>query len=428
MPAPDLTTNDGSDGTARPRTGKGLGAFFAVDRRAWARACELGLNPATAYLVLACGTGRNNGTTTWSVHAIETYTSISRGRARKALEALRQVGLVQVLREGTRPKYRLTPAHEVHGCEGCLPALDEQELRLLDWLRQGNKYPPNKTSPEWGYRNPRTIARGLVKKGMAREPITNLFEISDSALAAAEPDWIWLPNAIVTGAAGETPPVELVRQTQDAMTLRLLIDLYHAQNLREDGGIGRQLMRRQYERVKLGQHAQFTVWGFRYQGESASWSGPTRCHYRAKLTDQEKAAGANPGVDFFRRQGQLVRLGLIEWVPHLVEGDGPEAEIIHPLGTGTTTSVEDRLGRAAAEAAAEMLTEGQLVRAEVQDLHLVPVPHHVANVQLIGIARLRYRPRTRMTAAWWAGLLTRGERHLACYQELAGIEVEAMSA
>jgi hypothetical protein len=29
-----------------------------------------------------------------------------------------------------------------------------------------------------------------------------------------------------------------------------------------------------------------------------------------------------------------VDLGLLEWVPTLVEGDGPEAEIIHPYGTG----------------------------------------------------------------------------------------------
>ena len=38
----------------------------------------------------------------------------------------------------------------------------------------------------------------------------------------------------------------LVQQTQDPMILRLLIDLYHAHNLREDGGIARRLLRHEY--------------------------------------------------------------------------------------------------------------------------------------------------------------------------------------
>ena len=34
---------------------------------------------------------------------------------------------------------------------------------------------------------------------------------------------------------------------------------------------------------------------------------------------------------------------------------------------------------------------------------LVPIPRHVANVTMIGIVRLRYRPHTTMTAGWFAG-------------------------
>jgi hypothetical protein len=47
---------DAGEDAARPAAGKGQGDFFAVDRRTWARACDLGLNPAVAYLVLARGT------------------------------------------------------------------------------------------------------------------------------------------------------------------------------------------------------------------------------------------------------------------------------------------------------------------------------------------------------------------------------------
>jgi hypothetical protein len=400
--------------------------------RAWARACGLGLNPAVAYLVLARGTGADNRATTWSVQAIETYTSVSRGPAHEALKALRRAGLVRVLREGTRPKYRLVPAHEVPGCEGHPPAaLDQIERRFLEQLSPDGSRVASRASRDWDYHVPKAVAQELVRKGWARELGGNQFaRISYDPEAAARPDWTWLPNELVTGAAGETPPVELVRQTQDVMTLRLLVDLYHAQNLREDGGVSRKLTWQEHERFEVGRQAQFTVWGFRYKSGYVTWSGLIACHRREKLTEEEEAAGKNPGVDFFRRQGQLTRLGLLEWVPHLVEGAGPEAEIIHPLGDGGSEDLEDRLGAAAEEAASLMLTEGQHARAMENDLRLAPVPRHVAEVQLVGIARLRYRPRTRMTAAWWAELQAKGERHLARYRGLveARTGAAAMSA
>jgi hypothetical protein len=63
--------------------------FFAIDRRAWARVCTLGLNMAVAYLVLACGTGGDNRTTKWSDQAIRKYTGLSRGRTDKAMAELK---------------------------------------------------------------------------------------------------------------------------------------------------------------------------------------------------------------------------------------------------------------------------------------------------------------------------------------------------
>src|SRR5215510_2164856 len=97
-----------------PDTGK-MSGFFAVDRRSWARVCGLGLNCAVAYLVLARGTGRNNRETSWSVQAIEKYTSIARSRAHNAIRTLLRDGVVQQLKAGTRPKYDLRPWHLIRG-------------------------------------------------------------------------------------------------------------------------------------------------------------------------------------------------------------------------------------------------------------------------------------------------------------------------
>ncbi len=108
-----------SDPEARPPSGDGRGEFFAVDRRAWARVCRLGMNSAVAYLVLARGTGGDNRTTKWSVNAVERYTGVSRSRAAQAIADLeRDKALVRdPASKRDRPKYKIAPAHEIPGCD-----------------------------------------------------------------------------------------------------------------------------------------------------------------------------------------------------------------------------------------------------------------------------------------------------------------------
>ena len=76
-----------------------------------------------------------------------------------------------------------------------------------------------------------------------------------------------------------------------------------------------------------------------------------------------------------------------------------------------------------------MLTAGQLEWAYRENLTLVPVPRHLANVTSIGVARLRYRPRTKMTAAWWAEYGAKSKHHFDRYNALAAERgTEAMRA
>jgi hypothetical protein len=180
-----------------------------------------------------------------------------------------------VLREGTRPKYLLRPAHEVPGCEGHPPRPWTISRRSCSSSSAAASLGVGTRAAGLGLHNPRTIAKALVRKGWARELGNNHFApILRDAEAAARPDWTWLPNELVTGAAGEVPPVELVRQAQDVMTLRLLVDLYYAQNLCDDGGVSRTVTCQEYERSEVGRQAQFTAWGFRYENGSVIWTGP----------------------------------------------------------------------------------------------------------------------------------------------------------
>jgi hypothetical protein len=379
--------------------------FFAVDRRTWARACGLGLNAAVAYLVLARGTGKSNRETAWSVLAIETYTGISRSRAHDAVSGLIKDGAIRKLRGGTKPKYELPPWHLLPGND--TRRLTDSEESVIKKVVLDKEIPPSQ----------RGTLKRLLKKGWLIDDGNGRYSIAPHP--ESNPDWIWLPNELVTSAAGETPPIELVRQVQDVMTLRLLIDLYHAQNLRDDGGISRKITWQRYERVQVGQRGPYNIWGFDAAKIYVSWVGPAVCHRRDELTDAEQKAGKNAGVDFFRRFEQLVDLGLIEWVPHLFESDEPNAEIIHAVGISGSDSLEDRIGLAAEEAGLEMLNDRQRQYVASTGPLLVPALQHIANAQMIGIARLRYRPHTKLTAAWWKEHNAKGEEYLARYEALA---------
>lgn len=262
-------------------------------------------------------------------------------------------------------------------------------------------------------------ARATVKTLIAAEVVKQtrggIRPRYDLGERAPESEWIWLPNALVTGAAGEVAPVERVRQTQDVMMLRLLIELYCAQNLLEDGGISRRVTWTEWKRHRVGEQAQYDVWGFAPGERFVCWAQSlTDCHKKVgKL-----ARGENAGSDFFRREKHLTALGLIQWVPYLYEGDGADAEPIHPYGIGGTTELEDRLGLAAHEAGEALITDGQRAWAEERGLWLAPVPRHIANVQMIGVARLRYRPHTTLTAAWWADLEKKAAIYIDVYKNL----------
>lgn len=330
-------------------TAKGTrGEFFSVDRKGWEAATKLGLNPAVAYLVLARFTDRTNVFTSASVNAIEKHTGISRGRAQKAVEVLVMNNLVRLVspQDAMRPRYEFIAA---------------------------------------------------AKPG--RKPKTPRVQ--------KEPEVIWLPNEIVTGAAKELPPLERLRQVNDVLLVRLFVDLYRAQVLREDHGIDRRVLFAPYERTLEGEAAEFSVWSFANRGWTLFPS--------SDIMSPHKTDGEKPWAKAWDRIRTLTALGLLEFVPHLYESDGPDAEALFPCGRGNSTSIEDQIGHAAHFAGKALLSK--FLQKEVPPW-VVPVRMHLRNVQLIGIARLHYRPKTSLTAAWWAELRTKAEQVLSDFKAI----------
>jgi hypothetical protein len=375
------------------------GDFFAVDRRCWGDACGQGLNAAVAYLVLARGTDRDNRTTAWSVHAIEKYTGLGRRNAQRAIDVLCNARLVQ--REGHTglPKYVLRRWHELHPRR----RLTRTQQTLYDSIEAGTNLSPREQAR----------ARDVVAMGWLFERPSGVFRVVDEW---EEHERIWLPNALVTGAAKEVPPVERLRQTQDVMTLRLLIDLYYAQDLHEDLGISRDVVVEKYERKKICERGEYTIWGFAAKGLSRFFNE----FHKRQLTTHESDGGAKSSDDFFGRFRCLVDLGLVELVPHLIESDSPDAEIIHAYGVGGTDEVEDRLGDAVRHVADSMLTDEQAERANQEGFsYFAPIKRHIRKIEMIGVARLRYRPHTSKTAAWWADINDAARRWIGHYDDIA---------
>ncbi|TIX44112.1 MAG: hypothetical protein E5W97_02610 [Mesorhizobium sp.] len=320
--------------------------FFAIDQVEWNRVCDLGANAAISYLIIARGTGGDNRTSWWSVNSIEKYTSISRPRAVRAVNALIEAGRIARIRDGTYPQYDILPGAS---------SSDRREL-------------------------------------------------------------IWLPNSIVDGLCGEVPPVERLSQTQNIDAVRLFGNLYHAQNLRADRGIEWRVqngLSEKFRREKIAEYGPYVLWGFQREGVSPPGAQVTFAkHHMAQPNLQPDQASAR----FWTAQRVLWDTGLAEFVTHLVTADSEEGDIVHPLPIdGAGEPAERQIAEAAKLAAQAMCPRWK----DLDDFcTAVPILRHIVNVELVGIARLRYRPRTSATNAWLA-TAAECDRWAAAYHQIA---------
>jgi hypothetical protein len=386
----------------------GSSGFFSVDYRAWKKACSLGIGPAVCYLALARGTQRDNRTTSWSVHAIETRTGISRHKVAVHLLALRDANLVRDHGgSAKRPRRYLVPGHEI-GNRAMLPLLTEDEQLAFQRL-------PLKAVPKLPSE---TIAvlRSLTGKGWAKKRGTVYEAASDVIETDAAPDWIWLPNSLIDGASGEPSPIEVIRQTHNRLLLRMFVTMYHMHALSHEGGIASSEFCRAYKRADVALVDRYRVWAFEPAGFKCE--GSLSELYMPFFDD----LGADQGDDaFWEALHLLERLGYVSFVPHLFESAGGDAEIIHPMnkmgtGYGDVTSAEAALYESASAAALTLLDQELGKTAPISAI-VVPVRSHISAVEMRGVCRLRYRPHTAVTAEWlkWSAKWVEWRRH---YDEL----------
>lgn len=359
------------------------GGFFFVEWRTFDVALGLGLHPAIALLVLASFSNRAGTLTRASANAIERRTGISRRLAHEAIAALEQAGVVRQVGTRARPRFTIAIEKDHSDLRGTLTAkqadtlakatkgekLSRSEVRMMSTLKE----------------------RGLVRReGTAYE-----------AIPREQGKPIWLPNEIVNGVGGDLAPIERIRQNGDVMLLRLFIDLYSMHELDTWGGVHPGIMFAKFDevyRVAVG-NLGVLAW---VPSNSGTWVVGLRNPVIAVHLSVR-----DPGwTPLFVRISRLCELGLMEFVPHVVDGDGmvmyacPQAIGDSHVGG---LLVERELGAAARAAASSIVTRSGDKGIPANSIVAI-VPTYVDKAKLIGIARLKLRPRTGATAGWLSKL------------------------
>lgn len=312
------------------------GNFFAIGAAEFSKACELGLRPAVALLVLACGTQKDNSTTSWSAQAVFNHTGMAWRRATDAIDELVKADLVSVIKTGKKPRYKISKPADM-----------------------------------------------------------------DS--------FIWLPREIIEGAGNETPPVRRLRERGDALLFQKFIELYSVHDLTADGGLPRTLVRINYDRVVLGPHGVFVMYGFKNKSATATSVGPLKS--LTGIEDDDKNKGAWIVLT------PLQQMGLLEVVTYMAESRDHESELLY--------QVNDETCAAMTLLSFHLEQEGGQGFSRSLDAHLPLAGLAVRDLKdatMVGVYRLRYRPKTTKTTVWFATEQAQTERFVAGIQKLCGIE------
>ena len=373
------------------------GGFFIVDRGMFHKACALGLRPAIALLILARFTQGKSPISRASSNAIEKRTGIGRKAAREAIAALEAAGIVTRSGTTTRPVHRITRHEDLADPRGPITEAHRKAFERATLNSKAAAMNPL-TAPKLS-RVDAALMGQLEKVGHVRR-VGQRWE----AVPRAPGEPVYLPNELVDGIGANPSPVELIRQTGDALTLRLLVDLYTAHRLDEWHGVDPRIVWQKFEEVYRREVGSVLVLGWKAPGKE--WANNANTITIPHKSDDNLSA-------LWPRLAMLQRLGLLVFVPHVVDGDGAP---VYPCSPSTGHPMEVELGAAAREAALNIVRSrdpgsrsGEPDPDDVADIIAV-VPLHMARASLVGVARLTFRPKTAMTAAWMAEL---GATHAA---------------
>lgn len=252
---------------------------------------------------------------------------------------------------------------------------------------------------------------------------------------------IWLPNAIVTGVENLRSPLHQILQTDNVLTLQVLVNLYFHHHLESEAGISQDQLSRVHTGEKVGDYKQFAVWEFvpACDKTACGWNLAEPIFNPELLKKYRKTDKAKVKSEMWKPFWNCLQviedLRLIEWVPYLFSSN--EGVPIHPYGVSnkkdSVSKLERALGDASHEAAVaallcikqragvddETLAEFSVEADRGQsDYYRVIVPRHIQNLTMRSIARLSFRPITKPTSRWYAQLHATSESWVSDYGKI----------
>lgn len=236
---------------------------------------------------------------------------------------------------------------------------------------------------------------GIIEKDQERStPKSPKYRILGNSTTMEER--IWLPKTLVEGTRKEAPyPLQALREADDPLLIRLLMDLYASHDLIGAGGVDPSKLCGKYKAEVIGESGPNKAWAFSYENDSI-WSPLSEIHKGNKHDKVHPVWG---------RLRLLQSLGFVNPALVLMNKEGGDPM----LCIGETTE-EQRARNLLQARAYELCTERSVIKSNHSIV--LPVPAHIKEPVLFGVFRLVFRPQTKATAVWWAQTMAMNQTYL----------------
>lgn len=232
------------------------------------------------------------------------------------------------------------------------------------------------------------IAAKLIKHTGTSTRLSPQYELP--AVSLESEAVIFLPVQLVTGLDGETPILRRIRESGDALALKMLVDLYGLIQLDATHGIPIANLRYSKEgptAYKISETGAHAIWALQL-GDAGSAQGEwCKAHH-------DKNSGNGGWAAFWDRLALLKKIGALWYEPWVFDGEELDAEPLIPIDPAVFYNFdagddEARLTKLAFETCQALLTGRDYMYEGREFDVLVPLTAHRKPPALRKVARLR---------------------------------------